>query len=290
MILTLTAQREGKLVSFLRGELKLSSTLTTRLKYRDAYRVNGETVHIHHRIHIGDVITVDLKEAPPDYPAEAGELSILYEDDALIVLDKPAGLLMHPTFHRLSGTLANRLLAYYQQTGQECAIHLVNRLDRDTFGVVLIAKNSHTHAILCDALQSGSIEKVYQAVVYGAPPQQEGILDAPIDRLDPTSLLRCIREGGQSAQTFYRVLDENESCTLLELHPLTGRTHQLRLHCSHFGFPILGDPQYGSEASQNYSLARGLTHQQLCAVSLSFPHPLEERIVTVHSKQSVKLI
>lgn len=287
MVLTHTACREGKLVSFLRGELGLSSTLTTRLKYRNAYRVNGQTVHVHHRIHPGDVIAVTIEESAPDYPAEPGELDILYEDDALIVLDKPAGIMMHPTFNRLDGTIANRLLHYYQATGQKCAIHLVNRLDRDTFGVVLIAKNSHTHAILCGHLQSGQIHKTYRAAVFGCPPAPEGEICAPIARLSPTSLLRCVREDGKPAKTVYRVLASDGRCSLLELQPVTGRTHQLRVHCAYSGFPILGDPQYGSAASQEFSLEQGCQWQQLCATSLRFPHPLTGEELTVVSRQRV---
>lgn len=289
MVLTHTAQRSGKLVSFLRGELGLSSTLTTRLKYRDAYRVNGQPVHIHHRVSAGDIITVTIEEAAPDYPAEEGPLEILFEDEALIVLDKPPGIQMHPTFNRLEGTIANRLLYYYQSTGQKCAIHLVNRLDRDTFGVVLIAKNAHTHAILCQSLQTGAIHKTYRAAVFGHPPAQSGRICAPIARLSPTSLLRCVREDGQQAETRYRVLASDEHCSLLELEPVTGRTHQLRVHCAASGFPILGDPQYGTEASQAFSLAHGCQWQQLCAVSLRFPHPLTGQTLCVASRQQAAL-
>lgn len=289
MILTHTAQRQGKLISFLRGELGLSSTLTTRLKYRDAYRVNGAPVHVHHRIQMGDVITVTIEEDAPDYPAEQGALEILYEDEALIVLDKPAGILMHPTFHRLEGTIANRLLYYYQTTGQKCAIHLVNRLDRDTFGVVLIAKNSHTHAILHQSLQDGRIQKIYHGAVFGHPPAQAGQICLPIARLSPTSLLRCVREDGQAAETRYRVLQSSEDCTLLELQPVTGRTHQLRVHCAASGFPMLGDPQYGTEASQAFSLAHGYQWQQLCAAQLAFPHPLTGEPLCIRSRQQVTL-
>lgn len=287
MVLTHTACREGKLVSFLRGELGLSSTLTTRLKYRNAYRVNGQTVHVHQRVHPGDVITVTIEEEAPDYPAEPGELNILYEDSALIVLDKPPGIMMHPTFNRLDGTIANRLLYYYQTTGQKCAIHLVNRLDRDTFGVVLIAKNSHTHAILCDHLQHGRIHKTYRAAVFGRPPANEGEICAPIARLTPTSLLRCVRDDGKPAKTVYRVLAADETSSLLELQPVTGRTHQLRVHCAFSGFPILGDPQYGTPESQAFSLKLGCRWQQLCAMSLRFPHPLTGEELTVTSRQRV---
>lgn len=283
------AQREGKLVSFLRQELGLSATLTSRLKFQNAYRVNGETVHVHQRVHPGDIITVTMDEAAPDYPAEEGPLDILYEDEALIVLDKPAGVMMHPTFNRQTGTLANRLLFYYETTGQHCAIHLVNRLDRDTFGVVLIAKSAHTHALLCQSLQTGRIRKTYHAAVFGSPAQDAGRICLPIARLSPTSLLRCVREDGQEAVTDYRVLMRQDPCTLLELTPVTGRTHQLRVHCAACGFPILGDPQYGTEASQRFSLAHGALWQQLCAVRLSFPHPMTGELCTVSSKQQVAL-
>lgn len=289
MVLKHTAVRSGKLVSFLRKELELSSTLTTKLKYRDAYRVNGERVHVHHRIVPGDVITVTIDEQPPDYPAQEGPLSILYEDEALLVLDKPVGVMMHPTFNRVEGTLANYLLYYYQQTQQHSAIHLVNRLDRDTFGVVLIAKNSHTHAILCEALQSGKIQKTYLGAVYGHPAQEEGRIVAPIARLDPQSLLRCVREDGQYAETTYRVLKQTAHCSLLQLHPVTGRTHQLRVHCSYMGWPMLGDCQYGSREAHEFSRACGYEYQQLCAAKLTFPHPLTKEEITVCSKQTVTL-
>lgn len=289
MVLEHIATRDGKLVSFLRRELELSSTLTTKLKYRDAYRVNGERVHVHHRVHPGDKITVTIEEETPDYPAQEGPLSILYEDESLLVLDKPAGIMMHPTFNRTEGTLANYLLYYYQQTGQKSAIHLVNRLDRDTFGVVLIAKNSHTHAILCEALQSGNIKKTYLGGVYGHPENNEGTIIAPIARLDPMSLLRCVREDGQYAETHYKVLERTEHCSLLELHPITGRTHQLRVHCCYMGWPMLGDSQYDPKEAFEFSQKCGYEYQQLCAAELSFPHPLTKETITVRSKQTITL-
>lgn len=157
MILRHTAAREGKLGSFLRGELGLSYGLVKRLKYQGAYRVNGEPARTNHPLQPGDRITVQIEEAQPAIPAENGPLAILYEDDCLLAVDKPPGLLMHPTFNRLEGTLANRLLGYYQRTGQPCAVHLVSRLDRDTFGVTLVAKNAHVHTLLCDSARAGRL-------------------------------------------------------------------------------------------------------------------------------------
>lgn len=282
MTLTHIAEREGKLLTFLRRELGLSSTLIKRMKFRHVYTVNGQCAFTDFPVKIGDKIEVCMDEPVPEYPAEEGNLSILFEDDALIALDKPVGILMHPSPVCFTGTLANYLLDYYQKTGQHCAVHPVSRLDRDTFGVVLLAKNSHVHAKMHEMQLSGGIEKIYHAAVLGGPTQDEGIIDAPIARLSDRSLLRTVREDGKHAKTRFRVLERREGCSLLELQPLTGRTHQLRVHCAYSGFPILGDPQYGSD---DY----GLKYQQLCAVRLRFRHPMTGNFVEISSKQSVSL-
>lgn len=276
------AEREGKLLSFLRRELGLSSTLVKRLKFRHVYTVNSQTVFTDFPVKIGDVIEVGLDEDTPEYPAQEGALSILYEDDALIALDKPAGILMHPSSSRNTDTLANYLLHYYQTTHQACAVHPVSRLDRDTFGVVLLAKNSHVHAKMHAMQKAEQIEKLYHAAVLGAPEAEYGIIDAPIARKSETGMLRCVREDGKPARSEFSVLERRNGFSLLELRPLTGRTHQLRVHCAHMGFPILGDPQYGNDTL-------GLPYQQLCAVSLRFQHPMTENFVEIRSKQTVCL-
>lgn len=140
MQLRCTASREGKLESFLRRELSMSSSLVSRLKWQDALLVNGEAVHTNHPVHPGDAVAVRLEETVEGFEPEEMALSVLYEDEALIALDKPAGMLTHPSPSRNDGTLANGLLAYYRASGQKCGIHPVSRLDRDTFGVVLLAK------------------------------------------------------------------------------------------------------------------------------------------------------
>ena len=162
-------------------------------------------------------------------------------------------MLVHPSFSRQTGTLANRLLGYYDRTGQACAVHPVSRLDRDTFGVVLLAKNAHAHALLIAAEK----HKTYHAAVRGVPQPPEGMIDVPIARLSPESLLRCVRADGQPARSAYRTLRTEHGISLLELQPLTGRTHQLRVHCAWLGCPILGDPQYGgrSPAGRDSSFA-----------------------------------
>ena len=268
------AAREGRLSGFLKGELGMSTGLMNRLKWTSSILVNGSPARTNYPVSPGDTITVLLDDPEPEYPAEDIPLSICYEDSHLLVVDKPAGMLIHPSRHRNTGTLANGVLGYYRRTGQSCAFHPATRLDRDTYGLVLLGKNSHVHRLLCELHAEGRLQKTYHALVYGAPPREEGLIDAPIARLPLPSLLRQVGPQGQPSQTRYRVLRREEDRSLLALMPLTGGTHQLRVHCAYMGCPILGDPQYGTPESQALSQALGYSYQRLCARALDFPHPM----------------
>lgn len=285
MELKITAQREGRLSSFLRGELKMSASLMNKLKWGDGIQVNSMPQHTNYPVKPGDVISVSLDEETPQYPAEDGSLTILYEDDYILVTDKPTGMLIHPSRVRNEGTLANFVAGYYRRTGQNSAFHPVTRLDRDTFGIVLLAKNAHIHTLL----QNGDIRKTYHAWVFGGPEEDRGSINAPIARNPLPSLLRCVSPEGKPALTEYRVLECMEKLCKLELRPVTGRTHQLRVHCAYLGFPILGDPQYGSPESQAFSAELGLTHQLLCAKRLEFVHPISGENMTLESKMDAVL-
>ena len=278
MILEQTAARQTKLLSLLRREFGLSAGLVKRLKWQNALFVNDVPAHTDCPVQPGDRVRVVLEEQTEGFAPEPMPLSILYEDEALLAVDKPQGMLVHPSFSRQTGTLANRLLGYYDRTGQACAVHPVSRLDRDTFGVVLLAKNAHAHALLIAAEK----HKTYHAAVRGVPQPSEGVIDAPIARLSPESLLRCVREDGQPARSAYRTLRTEHGVSLLELQPLTGRTHQLRVHCAWLGCPILGDPQYGGAEP-------GGPGQQLCAVSIRFFHPFLKKWLEIRSEQDVSL-
>ena len=167
MTLTCTMTRSAKLRSALRRELRLSDGLIRRLKPLDAFAVNGVRVHTNHPLVPGDVVTVTVEETAPDFPAEDGPLDVLYEDEVLIAVDKPAGILIHPTFHRQTGTLANYLLGYYQRTGQPARVHVLTRLDRDTMGVVIFAKSAWAHWLLMEAMDRGEVRKTYEALTCG---------------------------------------------------------------------------------------------------------------------------
>ena len=274
------AGREGRLSSFLREEMRMSYGLMNRLKWQEKIFVNGKPEHNDFRVKIGDVITVPLDEEEPDYPPQEGPLTILYEDEYLMAVEKPAGMLIHPSRSRFDGTLANYVLGYYQKTGQKCAFHPVTRLDRDTFGIVLLTKNAHIHALV----QASEMVKTYHALVYGSWPEAQGIIDAPIARKPLPSLLREVSPAGKPCLTEFKVLERFDGYTKLALRPVTGRTHQLRVHCAHLGHPILGDPQYGNEDS-----GFGLPSQMLCAKRLEFIHPITGENLILESTMEAAL-
>ena len=275
-----TAGREGRLSSFLREEMKMSAGLMNRLKWQDKIFVNGKPEHTDFAVKAGDVITVPLDEEMPEYPPEEGELAVLFEDEHLLAVDKPAGMLVHPSRSRFDGTLANLVAGYYQKTGQKSAFHPVTRLDRDTFGIVLLTKNSYMHALM----QETPLQKTYHALTFGGPVEDAGIIDAPIARKPLPSLLREVREDGKPSITEFRVLERGEKLCKLELRPITGRTHQLRVHCAYSGFPIIGDPQYGSEETK-----WGRESQMLCAKRLEFIHPITGENLILESRMEAAL-
>ena len=272
------ATRDGRLSSFLKEEMGMSAGLMNRLKWQERLFVNGIPRHTDYAVSVGDVISVPLEEETPQYPAEDGAITILYEDDYILAVDKPAGMLIHPSRATMTGTLANRILGYYQRTGQSYAFHPVTRLDRDTFGVVLLAKNAHIHSRFTQMQEQGEMQKTYEALVVGCPKTEEGIIDAPIARKPLPSLLRFVDETGKPSVTKFKVLKRGE-ISHLSLQPITGRTHQLRVHCAYMGFPILADPQYGTKIE-------GKT-QHLCARSIEFSHPITGEKICIQSQMTI---
>lgn len=283
MELNHTALHEGRLSRILREEMGLSAGLMNRLKWTGALKVNGQSVHTDFPVQPGDTVTAVVEEESPDYPAEDLPLTILYEDDFLLAVDKPQGMLIHPSSARNTGTLANAVAGYYRRTGRTGAFHPLTRLDRDTFGIVLVAKNGYA----CALLQRSRPRKTYHALTLGGPASDSGIIDAPIARKPLPSLLREVRPDGKPSRTEYRVLERGEALCRLALTPVTGRTHQLRLHCAYMGFPIVGDPQYGSAEALTWAERLGVAGQQLCAKRLELSHPVTGQALVLESGMDV---
>ena len=280
-----TSVRAARLSAVLKEDMNLSTGLMNKLKWDERLLVNGVPRHTDYGVQPGDKVTVLLDEAEPQYPAEYDPITVLYEDAHLLAVDKPAGILIHPSRSRLTGTLANRVIGYYERTGQSCAFHPITRLDRDTFGIVLLAKNSHIHA----RMQQTPMDKTYHALTCGGPEEDSGMIDAPIARRPLPSLLRYVSSEGKPSVTEFTVVERRIELCKLALKPITGRTHQLRLHCSHMGYPILGDPQYGNEASLALSRQMGLDTQLLCAKRLEFTHPVTGEPLCLESRMDVTI-
>ena len=290
MILRYTVPQQSgskKLLTVLKAEMHLSASLVRRLKHVQAIYVDGRPVYTDHVVAPGEKITADLLAAEPacDIVPENGPLTILFEDKCFLAADKPSGLLVHPSRARYMGTLANYVAGYLLNSGGSGCCHAVNRLDRDTSGIVLFAKNSHWKALGSRALRGSEAEKDYLALVEGVPEGPSGTIDLPIRRQRSGDMLRIVADDGQRAVTHFETVAttsyDGADVSLLHLVLETGRTHQIRVHCLAMGHPLLGDNLYHTASSQALSERLGIRTQALHAGRLQFRHPLTEELVTL---------
>ena len=241
---------EGQTVyRLLRGELQLSYTLIKSLKWRDgAILLNGSPVHVNAVARAGDELCVALAErrAPSDAVTPCAlPLDIVYEDEDLLVVNKSAGIAMHPkSGDPASLSMAGALKAYL---GADSTAHFVSRLDKGTSGLFIAAKTGHAHNLLRLALHSAALRREYRAVAVGHVTPESGTVDLPIARAEGSIVRRCVAPDGLPSRTEYESLAHTDRFTLLRLAPLTGRTHQLRVHMSALGYPLAGDWLYGTE-------------------------------------------
>lgn len=247
---TVTPEEDGRMVKgILRGSLQLSYTLLKSLKWREnAILLNGQSVHVNAIVHAGDVVSVALSERTPRedlYCANAAKPDIVYEDDDLLVLNKPAGVAMHPKSGDASAPSLAAILTSY--LGEGSVPHFVSRLDKGTSGLLIAAKSGYVHDRLRRALHSSDLRREYRAVAVGRVEPPCGIIDAPISRAEGSIIRRCVRADGLPSLTEYETLQVSGRFTLLRLRPQTGRTHQLRVHMAYLGHPLAGDWLYGTE-------------------------------------------
>jgi len=250
---------------------KLSRTQTQKLISKGYIKVNDHVARAGLKLNAGDRLTIDL---PPATPAtllpEAIPLNILYEDDDLLVIDKPAGLTVHPAPGHPAHTLVNAILSHLASlpdTGDWQRPGIVHRLDKDTSGVMMVAKNIVAHSNLADQFKARSIVKTYQVLVKGHLTPEDGIIEAPVGR-DPRHRERMAvvaESRGREARTEYHVVDYIDDYTLLEVRPETGRTHQIRVHLGAIGYPVAGDKVYGVKLPH---LPRQFVHASLLGFKL----------------------
>lgn len=233
--------------------------------------VNGEVVKANYKVQFGDTLKLTIPEAEKiNVTAENIPLDIVFEDDDVLVVNKPTGMVVHPSKGHLSGTLVNGLL-YHVNTLSEGTAYvrpgIVHRIDMDTSGLLVVAKTNEAHQKLAEQLENHTMEREYYALVHGVISHEDGTIDAPIARMHIDRKKRTVAEGGKHAITHFEVVERFKNYTLVKLNLETGRTHQIRVHMKYIGHPVVGDPMYGpAETITGFG-------QFLHAATLGFVHP-----------------
>jgi 23S rRNA pseudouridine1911/1915/1917 synthase len=267
---TVSAEEKGlSIEEILTGPLGISRRMIQKLTRTKGVRLNGKPAFLAKKVRVGDVIS-----AAQTFAEEAGipprqmELDIVFEDADLLVLNKPPFTLVHPIQPNQTNTLSNGIAWHYQQLGLSAKVRPVHRIDRDTSGLLVVAKTAFAHQHLDRQLRERDLKREYLALVSGVVTEDRGAIDAPIgkDKLNPT--LRAVRpQAGEFALTRYQVVERYADASLVQVELETGRTHQIRVHMTHLGHSLLGDRQYGHVGLQL------LKRQALHASRLSFAHP-----------------
>lgn len=263
----------------IRQYFSFSSRLRNKIKRNKLVTLNGQQSEGWYRVHTGDVVQIVLPEERSDFEAENIPLTPVYEDEDILLINKQPNLIVHPTKGHPTGTVANALMYRMQQTGEHFKIRFVNRLDMDTSGILVIAKNAFAQNEITKQMKSNMVEKRYVAIVEGIITEDDGTVDAPLGRPDPEDVRRGVVEGGQPSVTHYHVLQRypEENLTLVSLVLETGRTHQIRVHMSHIGHPVLSDHLYGTEHPEI------IPRQALHAANLTFTHPVTGERLSVEA-------
>lgn len=263
--------------AFLRKE-GVSAALIKKLKFLpDGILVNGIKQNTNYIVKAGDEIIVNAWDRQEETEkstviAQDIPMEIVYIDPCCMVVDKPYYMPVHPSFNHPTDTLANAFCGYWKKKGENHIFRAINRLDKNTSGLVVIALDSHTAEQL-----KGSISKIYTAIVEGEVRPQHGIIELPIAREKESIITRCVREDGQYAKTEYDVIKQNERYSLLDIKLHTGRTHQIRVHFSYLGYPLAGDDLYGGKMND-------IQRHALHCRQVSFKSPYNNKQITINSK------
>lgn len=272
----IAAENEGKMIREFLREKEVSKSALTDIKFKNGFiRVNGKEETVRYFLKNGDFLLIGFPEEVPSdgMKAEDLPLDIIYEDDFIIVINKSAGMSTIPSREHPSGSLANALLAYYNKIGLKTTAHIVTRLDRDTSGLVLIAKHRHIHHLLSIQQKAGKVNREYEALAEGIIALDFGTINEPIARKHDSIIEREVSPIGQYACTHFEVIKRYKSYTHVKLKLETGRTHQIRVHLSYLGYPLMGDDLYGGHTDL-------LSHQALHCKKVSFFHPVFEKEMT----------
>jgi len=269
-----TSSKEASVIDIMATEMNLSSRLIRKCKQNKSVYLNDKKCSVNAFVKKGDIIKLILDHDENTFEANPIEVNIIYEDGDILAVDKPPDLVVHPTKGHPEGTLANALSYYQYQMKCNYKIRFINRLDRDTSGIVLIAKNAFGQHYVSEQMQNNEVEKLYYAIVENCFDTLSGVINEPIDRIDPTDIRREVIATGMPSITHYEVLSQNKHFAFVRLLLETGRTHQIRVHLSYIGHPIVGDSLYGQSSEL---ISRQALH--CYEVSLNSPRVNEKIVV-----------
>ncbi|MCW3792682.1 RluA family pseudouridine synthase [Paenibacillus sp. LS1] len=293
IVYTVTEQEDGWLLkTVLQRRLLVSRKLLSKIKLTEqGVMLNGERVYISVKVAAGDVVEVRMEqEESDDILPEPIPFTVLYEDEHLLIVNKDAGIIVHPTHGHYTGTLANGVVHYWKSKGERFRFRPIHRLDQETSGVLAIAKNPYVHQHVSEQMIAGTVDKKYIALVHGSPVPEQGSVDGPIDRDPEEPHRRIVTPDGYAARTLYATVTRwAEGCaSAVSLKLESGRTHQIRVHMTSIGCPLIGDRMYKTlpvhEIDEQTIAVRDerdswIERQALHACELTFEHPiLKERI------------
>lgn len=258
----------------------ISASLLKSMKRPDGILCNGNHCRTIDYIYTGDVVQFNIEDkGRSTITPVALPLTIVYEDEDVLLLDKCSGMSMHPSITEQEGTLANAVMHHFCTQGKYGVFHAVNRLDKDTSGLCLIAKNGYAHMALSEQIQSHLLRRRYYAIMHGYPEPESGKIIKPIIREEGSILRRTVSLDGKPAITRYRTLCRVNGCSLLEISLETGRTHQIRVHFSDAGHPLVGDWLYGNGDNERDLIFRHALH----SCFIIFQHPVSKQFLSFHS-------
>lgn len=261
----------------LRQSLGFSRGMVRKLKRADGVLVNGQAFYLNRPVQEGDLLSIDLhSDKVTDALPQPIPIDIVYEDEHLLVVNKPPHMLVHPLKREPENTLANAVLYHYLENRVEPVYRPVTRLDRDTSGLVVVAKHAHAGHRLTSQLVAGELQREYLAVVHGLLARTKGTIDLPLARCPLSYIRQAVQPGGKRAVTHYQVEKYLADSTLVKLRLETGRTHQIRAHMSHAGHPLVGDTLYGGREA-------GINRQALHCWKISLSHPMSNAILVLEA-------
>ncbi|WP_072913498.1 RluA family pseudouridine synthase [Pseudobutyrivibrio xylanivorans] len=273
---TIPTEYDGfQIDKFLKAQGYSSANITAIKKMPNNVVIDSEWVHMNRKLKAGEVLTVNISEedSSEKIPAVEIPLDIVYEDEDIIVINKPAGLSIHPSLNHYEDSLANGLAYYYEQQGKPFIFRCANRLDKNTSGLTVISKHLVSANILSTMVKNREFHREYYAIVRGTLDEQEGTIDAPIGRVSDSIITRQVDfENGERAVTHYKVMDEKNGHSLISIHLETGRTHQIRVHFKYIGHPLIGDHLYNPDFEY-------MQRQALHSRKIAFTHPITKKVM-----------